>query len=218
MKPKKKPKVIKREPLQAREAATWVDMRQQALKHPALAEVLQAHMKEDYARLLDPKRNPLPTAAEFFAGTERISQTCTPDVPPWVKKRERKFKLNRQGMAEKSRKLKHRLGIEETERPRRSRRSAAASMDLTDYPHVLEMLRAIAADNGLQLIEKPKRLPPNIVDLEARAAKLSLDERETLATGEHSEQQALVQAKDLEKLDAFLASAFDGVWHSVIYE
>ncbi len=57
----------------------------------------------------------------------------------------------------------------------------------------------------------------DFVELEAQAKRLTDDEADLLATGEHTEVSELVKAKDLRKLDSFLNEAFDGYLNKLYF-
>lgn len=88
-----------------------------------------------------------------------------------------------------------------------------------EYPLLTSMVEELARDNyGIDAgrFVKPRRSwvwPAEAAELEAQAAKLSEDERLTLACGEHTEQLAVIRKHGVASLSEFMAAVFDGVLH-----
>lgn len=84
------------------------------------------------------------------------------------------------------------------------------------YPHTTEILNIMHHDNyGTMYKEfvKPQdkwKWPKNAADIEVQAAKLSEEEKETMAAGEHTEMLAVVKKHKCKMLHEFLNDVFDG--------
>lgn len=89
------------------------------------------------------------------------------------------------------------------------------------YPHLTEILREIALDNGMRM--KPESefewwRVSDVDHLEGQAARLNSGEKQIFAAGEHEE--VLQMAKDARIMDLheFLNKAFDGDYYDCFYE
>jgi hypothetical protein len=90
------------------------------------------------------------------------------------------------------------------------------------YPHLYSMFEIMAADNGGRIkspLTMGKYSEWTLVFrcAERAAAKLSAEEKETVAAGEESEQQAIVREHGMNGicLDYVLNNAFDGELHGI---
>lgn len=87
----------------------------------------------------------------------------------------------------------------------------------TKYPNLQEVLITLALDNGMFLRDRPG-IPVNVEKLEALARQLDAVEKMTVAAGERSEAEAIIARYNIQELDEFLESAFQGDLRNMIFE
>lgn len=88
------------------------------------------------------------------------------------------------------------------------------------YPHLGATLEILAADNNMKLQETvvvPPFLVPSLQIFENQASQLSDDEKETIALGEDSDRESLVQRTGFEAFDDFLTEAFEGMLSDIFW-
>lgn len=79
----------------------------------------------------------------------------------------------------------------------------------TTHPTLFSMLKMMGEDSSLEF-QKEILNDQDLVAMENQANMLNSDERVTMAVGERGDQETLIERYNLQLLDGFLDSCFDG--------
>lgn len=88
------------------------------------------------------------------------------------------------------------------------------------YPLLYSMVLAVALDNNMEMREHPDISDfrySYLMTLEGQVEKLSLEDRDTLATGEHSDAEEIVTNNYVHDLHLFLNECFQGKYYSEFF-